>query len=166
VALQAEFRINPLHMVKSVLEMSEGVDMADREVILKQLDHIQAIVGRFDTFFFLMKQLCATAVFASIWEYIKRTPQQRPPIMIWEYVPLLVGIPLFFCITEYLFRFFHWSGYILRLDEIREDIRPDAYSVKVDNEWCWRIVRSRMREVTNRHRIFINGPSLSPSTGW
>ena len=32
-----------------------GVDMADfdRNITLKELDHIQAIMGRFDTFFFL-----------------------------------------------------------------------------------------------------------------
>jgi hypothetical protein len=90
-----------------------------KELLLKELDHIQAILARYDTFFFLMKQLCATAVFVSIVEFLKhQKPPAKLPMPFWT----VAGIPLFFLATEYFFRLFHWSGYILRLGTLRDSI--------------------------------------------
>ena len=63
-----------------------------------------------------MKQLCATAVFVSIAEYIKHQNSAATlPMPFWT----VAGIPLFFLIVEYFFRLFHWSGYISRLKSVR-----------------------------------------------
>lgn len=100
------------------------------KILLKELDHIQAILARYDTFFFLMKQLCATAVFIV---FINHSPQPAKP----EPLPIaaVIVIPIFFFITEYGFRFFHWSGYILRLASVRKcinsgDIPQCIYVIK------------------------------------
>jgi hypothetical protein len=36
----------------------------DREIVFKELDHIQVIIGRMDTFFFLMKQVALAGMAA------------------------------------------------------------------------------------------------------
>lgn len=94
--------------------MSNPNSRPDRhKITLKELDHIQAILGRFDTFFFLMKQLCATAVFVTFIQYVK-----CPKFCIL----MALGIPIFFWFSELTFKIAHWSGYILRVKCIQNSI--------------------------------------------
>ena len=43
--------------------MDDG-EISRKDITLKELDHIQAIIGRFDTLFFLMKQVCLATMAA------------------------------------------------------------------------------------------------------
>jgi hypothetical protein len=107
-------------------------------ILLKELDHIQAILARYDTFFFLMKQLCATAVFISIGEFLKHeTSTAKLSIPFWA----VAGIPFFFLIVEYCFRLFHWSGYISRLKLVRASMKKGTtpermYVIKETRDAC------------------------------
>jgi hypothetical protein len=96
--------------------------LADREIILKELDHIQVILGRFDTFFFLMKQVCLAgiaAVFAaSVAGKLK-------------IIPLLIFvIPIVFLLMEISFRFCYWTRYVDRIETIRRYIQGDGPCIR------------------------------------
>lgn len=94
-----------------------GVNMADpnRDVILKELDHIQAIMGRFDTFFFLMKQVFFAGMVTWVVEEAKDSSRLR------TYYILVV--PLIFLIMEISFRFFYWTRYARRIERIRDHLQ-------------------------------------------
>jgi hypothetical protein len=120
------------------------------KLLYKELNHIQAILGRYDTFFFLMKQLCATAVFLSIAEHLKH-PEYFSSTRNHSHLPFwkVVFIPGFFLVTEYFFRLFHWSGYIARLGTLRTSLNKGElpqciYVIKEDinfrkPRWCKRL---------------------------
>lgn len=122
--------------------MSDQSDEPERRVItLKELDHIQAILSRFDTFFFLMKQVCLAsmaAVFAT-------SVANKLRIIPW----FIVVIPFVFLAIESNFRFFYWVRYITRVEEIRRYLNgetnlPRLYVIKSPrNEatWCRAIKR-------------------------
>ncbi len=78
-------------------------------ILLKELDHIQGIVGRFDNFFFLMKQVCLGGISAIVVVYLTKP---------FNGLGWLLALPLLFYIFEYFFRYSYWSGYILRILEI------------------------------------------------
>jgi hypothetical protein len=42
-----------------------------------------------------------------------------------------MGIPIFFLVSEYLFRLFQWSGYISRLDTIKESINRQKMPLQI-----------------------------------
>jgi hypothetical protein len=94
-----------------------------KELLLKELDHIQAILARYDTFFFLMKQLCATAVFACILGHAASSPKASRQLA-------QARAATFNCdsyshllfIADYCFRWLYWSGYITRLNSVRNAI--------------------------------------------
>ena len=78
-------------------------------VLLKELDHIQAIIGRYDTFFFLLKQLCLASIFAIIGAYLSKP---------FDGLGLLVFVPIIFYAFDYAFRCAFWSGFIVRVIEV------------------------------------------------
>jgi hypothetical protein len=80
-------------------------------VLLKELDHIQAIIGRYDTFFFLMKQLCLGAIFALLGVYLNKP---------FGGLGFLLVVPLLFYMFEYAFRCSFWSAFIFRVFEIEK----------------------------------------------
>ncbi len=71
--------------------------------------------GRYDTFFFVAKNVYFTAIAAILLDYAKT---HRPSLL-----ALAPGMALIFCGTEYLFRYFYWSGYIVRVEQIRKSIK-------------------------------------------
>ncbi len=83
----------------------------DLPVLLKELDHIQAIVGRYDTFFFLMKQVCFASVFVILAAYLNKP---------FSGIGFVTTIPILFYVYEYFFRCFYWSEFIFRLVEIQD----------------------------------------------
>ena len=94
-----------------------GVDMTDfdRDVTLKELDHIQAIMGRFDTFFFLMKQVFLAGMGAWFIDFVKYDGKLS------TYWILLV--PLVFLMLEINFRFWYWTRYAKRAATIRDHLQ-------------------------------------------
>ena len=78
-------------------------------IVLKELDHLQAIVGRYDTFLFLMKQISLATVFAAIGSYLSKP---------YESIRFLIAIPLIFFLFEYSFRCTYWAPFIERILEI------------------------------------------------
>jgi hypothetical protein len=82
-----------------------------RELLLKELDHLQAVVGRYDSFFFLAKQLCLAAIAYLIFQY------QSPAA---EKNPYLIMLPFVFFLMEISFRFTYWAWSILRIGQVRE----------------------------------------------
>jgi hypothetical protein len=89
------------------------------QFVLKELDHIQAIIGRYDTFYFLMKQICIGGIFA----IVALTPD-RSRGLTW----FAIIIPPVFFVIEYCFRFFYWSIFVLRLHEIERFIHSGSLS--------------------------------------
>jgi hypothetical protein len=91
-------------------------------VLLKELDHIQAIIGRYDTFFFLMKQLCLGAIFAIVGVYLNKP---------FDGLGFLIGMPLLFYIFEYMFRYSFWSGFIIRVLEIEKFLNCSVNEIRL-----------------------------------
>ena len=108
--------------------------MEREQIIMKELDHIQAILGRLDTFFFLMKQVCLAgmvAIFAT-------AVTNKLRIVPW----FIFSIPLVFLAIESNFRFFYWVGYVRRIEEIRSYLNGEAadlprlYVIKSPRNWA------------------------------
>ena len=107
-------------------------------VLLKELDHIQAIIGRYDTFFFLMKQLCLGAITAAFGIFLASP---------FDGVGLLVGVPAFFYTMDYGFRIAFWASYIMRVIEIEdylhgEVLSTELYCLNKKRSFCSRVAKA------------------------
>lgn len=92
-------------------------------IILKELDHIQAIMARFDTFFFLMKQVCLAGI-AGLLAVSAANKLRIVPFLIWL-------VPLVFFILEVGFRFSYWSRYVDRVATIRDYIQSNTPNIEL-----------------------------------
>lgn len=97
--------------------------MGRDEIILKELEHIQAIVGRFDTFFFLMKQVCLAGM-AAIFTVSADKGLRITPC-------LVVLVPLTFLVIESCFRFCYWTRYVRRIDDIALELNGGSPLLKL-----------------------------------
>jgi hypothetical protein len=77
-------------------------------LLLKELDHLQSIVGRSDNFFSLTKQLCLGSVGYLFFQYSGSDKQLY-----------LALVPLAFFAMEVTYRYAYWSKHLLRIAEIR-----------------------------------------------
>ena len=93
--------------------MDDG-EISRKDITLKELDHIQAIIGRFDTLFFLMKQVCL-ATMAAV--FVAPTSPKLNFVLYHSWM-----IPILFLIFEISFRFFYWLRYVMRKEEIAKYI--------------------------------------------
>jgi hypothetical protein len=82
----------------------------DLEIVLKELDHLQNIVGRYDQFFFILKQVMIVSFGAILaFAYDKKRA---------EVVLLAVLASLVFFGFEFAFRIFHWAPKIRRIIDV------------------------------------------------
>jgi hypothetical protein len=99
------------------------------------LDHVQAIIGRFDNFFYLSKQVCLAA-----FGYLAIHTDHN-------FDKYIIILPVLFFLMGESYRFFYWSKYVLRVHEIRKDINNGSglyeyrISPLVDNI-TWRYYKS------------------------
>ncbi len=109
-------------------------------LIMKELDHIQAILGRFDTFFFLMKQVCLAGMAAIFATAVTNKLRVVP----W----FIFLIPLVFLAIETSFRFFYWAGYVRRIKEIRDHLNRGNNESR--NQFRLYMMKSPSRPPTSR----------------
>lgn len=106
-----------LHVALSEYYTNKGNNYGhiDKEIELpileKELDHIQSIIGRYDNFFFLMKQICLGAILASIGAYFTKP---------FDGSGYLIVVPIAFFMFEYSFRCAFWSNFIFRVLDIEK----------------------------------------------
>ena len=86
-------------------------------IILKELDHIQAIMARFDTFSFIMKQVCLAAISALL---LMSTNNKFRLVLLVIWI-----VPLMFFMLEVHFRFAYWRRYVDRVDTIKKYLQGD-----------------------------------------
>jgi hypothetical protein len=96
---------------------------AASDIILKELDHIQAIMARFDTFFFLMKQVCLAGITA-LFGISASNKLKVIPFFIWI-------IPLVFWMLEASFRFAYWTRYVDRVATIKEYLQGKTRRIEL-----------------------------------
>ncbi|HME25742.1 MAG TPA: hypothetical protein VKI44_31160 [Acetobacteraceae bacterium] len=97
--------------------------MKSETIILKELDHIQAIMARFDTFSFIMKQVCLAAISALL--LISASSKFRLfPLFIWL-------VPLVFFMLEVHFRFAYWGRYVDRVDTMKKYLQGTFSSIEL-----------------------------------
>jgi hypothetical protein len=100
-----------------------STDDRSHGLLLKELEHIQAILGRYDTFFFVSKNVFVAAI-STIILYYTREGTNGPKLLALSPF-IIIGAFL----TEYLFRYFYWSGYILRIRTIRGLLQRPFFSL-------------------------------------
>ena len=94
----------------------------DLTILLKELDHIQAIIGRYDTFFFLMKQVCLASVFGILGVFLTKT---------FGGVGYVALIPALFYLYEFGFRCAYWSEFIFRALDVESALNSGVRPEKV-----------------------------------
>jgi hypothetical protein len=101
--------------------MTDQTPATPSPIVLKELDHIQVIIGRFDTFFFLMKQvsLAGMATF-----FVASMSDKSRTLTHWIFV-----IPLVFLMLEYSYRFSYWTRYVSRVEKIRGHLQGTVPSL-------------------------------------
>jgi hypothetical protein len=97
-----------------------GTLTREEEISLKELDHLQAMVARYDQFFFVNKQLSLTAFGAVLYAYLI----VGKPVA-W----LMPFIPISFFFIEFAFRYQYWSKRIFRIREVRQFLQGNSNGV-------------------------------------
>jgi hypothetical protein len=125
-------------------------------LLLKELDHLQSIVGRCDTFFYLTKQLCLGSCGYLFLQY--NDPEK------YTYLAL---VPVAFFAMEVAYRYTYWSNHLLRIREIRnvliartsDHLAPDEVYIMIPKKknYCWRLVMT-----IKPYDLFFYGLLLSP----
>ena len=84
----------------------------DDEICLRELDHLQAILGRYDQFFFWSKNICLLAVGGGI---VLVTEGHFAYGLLWP-------LPILFGIADISFRRCFWTSKVERVHEIAEHL--------------------------------------------
>ena len=109
--------------MSTATQMVKNIDtQVTLPVLMRELDHIQAIIGRYDTFFFLMKQLCFGAVSTLIVFGLNKQFSSHMYIYV---------IPTVFYLFEYMFRYWFWSGFILRVLKIEKFLNEEVAQIRL-----------------------------------
>lgn len=94
------------------------------KIILKELDHIQAIMARFDTFSFLMKQVCLVGIGGLVSISASNKLKTFP-----FYICI---VPVMFLVLEVSFRYFYWTRYVDRVETIRKYLQCKCKSPTIE----------------------------------
>jgi hypothetical protein len=103
-------------------------DSLKQTLLLKELDHLQSAVGRYDNFFFLAKQLC----FGSAGYLLLQSNSSSRNLY-------LIVVPIIFYAMELGFRYTMWSWYLSRIREIRRLLLAKDDLVSLDNDNIYRM---------------------------
>jgi hypothetical protein len=123
-------------------------------ILMKELDHIKAIVGRFDTFFFFMKNICPAGIFAIFSLYIT-----NPFTGLW----LIIFIPPIFLLFDVAFRFQYWTSYVERVRVIREALNNGNLSIRLYEITSKSLLRRRLCKSLKLYDFlyyFVLGPCV------
>lgn len=94
----------------------------ETEIRLRELDHIQAILGRYDQFFFLMKQITILA-FGFLMRPLKFGFSQPYGF---------VALTIIFLLFEWVFRAAYWVPMYMRIQALAEDLNEkDSFEAQL-----------------------------------
>lgn len=123
--------------------MSDDAFSREDQLILRELDHIQAIVARYDQFFFLNKQLCIGAFGFVIAASLK------DELELAHYLPY---VPIAFYAVELLFRWRFLSSYLLRIRELKYRLRGQYAEQYPKNEFKLYNVTASVKDYKRRRK--------------
>jgi hypothetical protein len=87
-------------------------------ICLRELDHLQAIVGRYDQFFFWYKNICLLGIGGGV------ALRAAGHFELWP----VAFLPLLFFIAECTFRQVYWRKFISRIREIADYLNRNSTS--------------------------------------
>jgi hypothetical protein len=113
-------RNRPIHFLERILRMTCQTPQNppdDHGWLMKELDHIQAILGRYDSFFFWIKQVSVAGIVGALGIFVSALHKGNGQTKCYVYG--ITIIPLVFFMMDYGFRFAYWTKYVARFRTIR-----------------------------------------------